>query len=129
MPFSESEEEYFETYELLIENDNISSDLKTYLKKRHLTRQKWVKAYMKTNFCCGTCTTSRIEAKHRIYKAYLNGNSRLCEIFLTFQKLEKQEVTKFEDEIIRLSKPTKTQLNKNDFIKTPVKWSICSRKN
>ena len=78
---------------------------------------------MKTNFCCGICTTSRIEAKHRIYKAYPNGNknSRFCEIFLTFQKLEKQEATKFEDEIIRLSKSTKTQLTKNDFIKTLAK--------
>ena len=37
--------------------------------------------------------------------------------FSHFKKLEQQEIIKFSDEVKRLTKPTKTQLNKNDFIK------------
>ena len=40
LPLSESEEEYSKNYELLIEDENISSELKSF-KKRHETRQKW----------------------------------------------------------------------------------------
>jgi len=54
---------------------------------------------MKETFCCGLCTSSRIESKHRIYKKYLNGSKRLCELFKVFKELEQQEVLKFCEEI------------------------------
>ena len=44
-------------------------------------------------------TSSRIESKHNIYKKYLNGNSRLCEIYSVFQELEQLEIKNYNDEI------------------------------
>lgn len=101
-----------------MENDDISEDLKTYLKERHKTRKQWVKCYMKSSFCCGTCTTSRIEAKHRVYKTYLNGNTRLCELFRTFQKLETQEVIQFKEEVQKIDQSKKKEFDKIDLMKS-----------
>ena len=81
----------------------INEALKTYLKERHKTKELWVKCYFKASFTCGMCTSSRIEAKHKIYKKYLNGDSRLCEVFHVFKLLEEIEIFKYQDEISKFN--------------------------
>jgi len=44
-------------------------------------------------------TSSRIESKHNIYQKYLNGNSRLSELYLTFQNLENIEIKNYSNDI------------------------------
>ena len=115
LPFSEKEDDYKKHYHKILTSNLVTNEFKKYLKKRNSLKHKWVKCYMKNLFTCGTCTTSRIESKHRIYKTFLNGNSRLCEIFLTFKKLESREIDKDKQEL--LTKPQNSKLNDHEFIK------------
>jgi len=70
MPYFESIEEYEETYREVIRSNHITKESISYLKKRDEYCDQWVKAYMKDSFTGGTCTTSRIESKHAIYKRF-----------------------------------------------------------
>ena len=72
---------------------------------------------MKKDFCCGTCTSSRIESKHSVYKRYMNTSIRLSELFSIFKNLEEQEYNCFKEEITRLSKSERINLRKSDLIK------------
>lgn len=62
-------------------------------------------------------TSSRIESKHRILKEYLNGNSRLGEIYSCFKELEKQEIHNFTNEIQRFNLKENDSLDQYDLIK------------
>ena len=68
IPYSEEIEDFEETFNFILENDLIGDDLKLYLEDKYELKKQWVKPYMKDNFCLGTCTSSRIESKHSIYK-------------------------------------------------------------
>ena len=72
---------------------------------------------MKKQFTCGMCTTSRIEAKHRVFKLYLNSSSKLCELFKVFKQLEAKEVYVFKDEVEKLTKKEDQQFEKSLLIK------------
>jgi len=76
-----------------------------------------VKCYFKDRFSCGTCTTSRIESKHRIYKKFLNSNSRLSEVFQTFKKLEEKSILQYKDEIKQLTLAESTKLSEYSLVK------------
>lgn len=117
LPLSEYEEHYLEDYNDLLKSKYINQDLKDYLRNRHETRERWVKCYFKDRFSCGTCTTSRIESKHRIYKKFLNSNSRLSEVFQTFKKLEEKSILQYKDEIKQLTLAESTKLSEYSLVK------------
>ena len=73
---------------------------------------------MKAIFTGGTCTTSRIEAKHRIYKTFLNSRSNLQKIFEVFIKLEKIEIKNYIEEIHAFKESEEEIFLKSDLIKT-----------
>jgi len=111
LPLSDYEEDYLEDFKYLMANQNISKELKDYLQERHKQKEVWVKCYFKNFFTCGTCTTSRIESKHRTYKIYLNGNSRLGEVFKTFTKLEENSILQYKNEIRPLTLAENSKLS------------------
>jgi len=94
-----------------LENSLLSQESVSYLEKKNEKSHLWVKAYMKVSFTGGTCTTSRIEAKHRIFKKFLNSGSSLQKIFETFAKLEKMRSTITLMKLKNSKKTNKTLLN------------------
>ena len=116
LPLTNDEEDFEKKFKIIIKSSLLTKDEKAYLKNRYNSRGKWVKAFMKEVFCCGMCTSSRIEAKHRVFKQFLNSSSRLSELYLTFKKLEDKEVTSFKDEIQKLKKKSIEALSNNDII-------------
>lgn len=72
---------------------------------------------MKVDFCAGTCTSSRIESKHKVYKAYMKSSTRLTQLLSIFQNLELQEYTKYKEEVEKISKDDQKALKKMDIIK------------
>lgn len=54
MPYCEDKDSYHEEYEQILANESLSKESKDYIKKRHVYREKWVKAYMKNLFTEGT---------------------------------------------------------------------------
>lgn len=117
LPFVEYRSDYEADWKLIQESEFVSEELSTFLEYRHQIREKWVKCFMKQYFTCGTCTSSRIESKHRVYKTYLNGNSRLCEVFQTFKELEENAVSNYADEIEKINKSQEDELRKHVLIK------------
>jgi len=117
LPYTNYQEQFLELYNEIINSELLSEELKKYLKSKYATKDSWVKAHMKSYFCCGNCTTSRIEAKHRTYKRYLNSTKRLIEIFQCFKELESKEIKKYKDEVVSFSKKEKKILDKSKIVK------------
>lgn len=117
LPYSEYKQDFNDSFDKIIKNDLLNEDQIQYLNSKYEERSKWVKAYMKEFFCAGSCTTSRIEAKHRTYKRFLNSSTRLTELFVVFKDLEDQEIKKFKDEIKQISKKDEKNLNQCEAIK------------
>lgn len=117
LPFLKYEEDFEEDYANILADDNITKELKNYLKEKVKQKELWVKAFIKTRFCAGMCTSSRIEAKHKVLKLFLNSSKRLSEIFDTFKALEYQEISKYFDEIIRINKGESQIITKYDLVK------------
>ena len=111
LPYCEYEDDYEKIYKEILLCDLVNSDSKAYIQKRHEYREKYVKCYMKTIFTGGTCTTSRIESKHSVYKAFLNSDSSLMQVFQVFVNLEKLEFEKYTEEITIMNE------KQNDFVK------------
>ena len=84
LPYSEYENGYLESYNKILVSDDINQNFKDYLKNKPKERNLWVKCYIKKKFTCEMVTSSRIES-NIIYKKYLNGNSRLSELYSIFQ--------------------------------------------
>jgi len=103
LPYAEKEEKYLACYNAVQNNSEVSQESKEYLKKRHETRTKWVKAYMKIFFTGGTCTNSRIEGKHSIYKKFLNSDSSLSKLYKTFKVLENVEIENYHEDIAKFT--------------------------
>jgi len=103
--------------EEILESELLDKESKNYLKKKYEEKKKWVRCYLKSQFCCGNCTTSRIESKHRQYKRFLNSSSRLSELFKVFQNIETEEMSKFTDEIAKITQKENNKLNKFEIIK------------
>jgi len=87
LPYQENCINFEKFYETIIEDEYLSENHVNYLEKKYAIKNSWAKAYMKDYFCCGSCTTSRIEAKHRVLKQYLNSSKRISEVFQVFQQL------------------------------------------
>jgi len=109
--------DFSDSFTKIIDSEYLNEDLVNYLKEKEKSKDVWVKAFMKKHFCCGFCTTSRIEAKHSIFKRYPNSNIRLSELLKVFKELEEKEILKFRDEIEKLSKKDKKDLEKCEVIK------------
>ena len=116
LPYSEYEQAYLDSYNKILESDDVSQNFKDYLKIKHKDKHLWVKCYMKRNFTCGMVTSSRIESKHNVYKKYLNGNSRLSELYAIFQELENLEVANYNNEIQKFTLKQNNDLNKYNLI-------------
>ena len=84
LPFANYKEDFEISIKKISKSKHINEDLKGYLEDKIKIKEYWVKASMKINFCCGMCTPSRIESKHRIYKSYMNSKTRLTELFYSF---------------------------------------------
>jgi len=117
LPFSEKKSSFESNYDFVIKNKNLTEDMKTYLRKKVESKEKWAKCYMKTYFCSGMCTSSRIEAKHRILKQFTNSSTQLTQIFQVIKSLEEKEIFAFKDEIKRLTNKENLKLEKTSLIK------------
>ena len=117
LPFIDCPKKFEDTIIAIRNNELLNEDLKEYLDLKYSQKYRWVKGYIKSHFCCGTCTSSRIESKHRVLKQNLNSSKRLAELFTIFQKLEQMEGSQFKDEFTRLSKAQTSQLEKSEIIK------------
>jgi len=116
LPLSENADDFDESFRYIMESDILSDEQIEYLKNKTKTKKFWVKAFMKTNLCCGTCTTSRIESKHRLLKRYLNAATQLPSLFQVWKQLEDNEITKYKDEIESFKKKEEEKLLKCELI-------------
>ena len=116
LPYSNYPQEFEEDISEIYQSKLISSELKKYLKDKAKEKQFWVKGFMKIKFCCGMCSTSRIESKHRTLKKFLNSGMRLIELFKIVKELEKKEVSRMENEIEKSGKIERKKKDKSDLI-------------
>jgi len=123
LPFCDYPEDFEETYKGIRNSSLISDELKDYLENKYQRRKIWVKGYLKNTFCCGVSTSSRIEAKHRTYKKYLDGTKRLCELFKIFKELERAEIHNFFEEVIKSKKGNNAIDKYEDFKQLKEKYS------
>jgi len=72
---------------------------------------------MKSYFCCGMCTSSRVESKHRLFKKNLKSSTHLTEFFKVLRELKEIEIFQFKDEVTKLNKRENKQLGKTSLIK------------
>lgn len=100
LPYSEYKEDFYDSFDEIYESTYISTELKVYLDERYNNRYKWVKAYMKSSFCCGICTTGRIESMHKVVKRYLCSSTSLCELYTHIKEIEDQQITSMQNEIL-----------------------------
>jgi len=117
LPYVEDEEDFEQRAEKILKSRLLTKDQKGYLEEKVKEKHTWVKAFMKRKFTCGMCSTTRIESKHRVFKLYLNSNSKLNEMFKIFKQLEAKEIFTFKDEIEKLSKKEEEKLEKCNLIK------------
>ena len=117
LPYIQDEEDFLQDSKTILKSKLITKEQKNYLKEKFKESHLWVKAFMKKLFTCGMCSTSRIEAKHRVFKLYLNSNSKLCQIFKIFKQLESKEIFVFQDEIQRLTKKENEQYDESNVVK------------
>jgi len=102
LPYCDYVDDYHAIYEETIKNKLLSEESISYLQKRNKYCDQWVKAFMNGHFTGGTCTTSRIEAKHRILKKFLN--SELQKVFEVFAELESIEIKNYIVEFASFTK-------------------------
>ena len=116
-PYSEDPEDFDYYSGKVLKSKYISKEQKDYLKEKLKTKKLWVKAFIKDQFACGMCSTSRVEGKHRIFKLYLNSSSRLTHLFKVFKDLEKNEICNYKDEIEKFNKKENDHLGKSSLVK------------
>ena len=68
LPLSQTSENFDDDLKFILKNKFLSKEHKDYLEEKAKRAEKWAKCFMKSYFCCGMCTSSRIEAKHRLLK-------------------------------------------------------------
>ena len=116
LPYSNSPLKFEEDMSEINDSTLISSELKKYLKDKLKEKEFWVKGFMKVKFCCGMCSTSRIESKHKTLKQFLNSGKRLTELFKVIKELEQKEISRMENEIEKFHKKERKKQEKNDII-------------
>ena len=117
MPYCEYSDDYYDVYNEILACPDVNEGSKKYIKNRHQYRHKWVKSYMKDRFTGGTCTNSRIESKHSVYKHFLNSDTSLMNLYTVFKTLEKQEIEKFKEEIQRFGLNDENSFKKYELLK------------
>lgn len=119
LPYNKYEDQYLKNYKIISKSKHLTREDQDYLEDRHDNRFSWVKCYVKKLFTCGMVSSSRIESKHRVYKRFLDSNTRLSELFSIFKELEEEEINNFKDEFEKsrnLSKENDEAMNKNPLI-------------
>jgi len=116
LPYSNYPQEFEEDISEIYDSNLISSELKKYLKDKSKEKELWVKGFMKAKFCCGMCSTSRIESKHQTLKQFLNSGKRLTELFQVIKESEKKEISRMENEVERSKKNERKRQDKSDVI-------------
>lgn len=117
MPYSNYKEEFEESLKEIKKSRSINNELKKYLDEKIKEKEFWVKAFMKKKFCYGMCTTSRIEAKHSVFKKFLNSGKRLTEVFQIIKELEEREITSHKNEIEKSNRLARKKEENSDLIK------------
>ena len=117
LPLSPNSEAFQDDLRFILKSKHLSKDQKTYLEKKSKSSEKWAKCFMKNYFCSGMCTSSRVEAKHRLYKKFFNSSTQLTEFFKVIQELEQKEISSFKDEVKRFSQKETKKLNGTSLIK------------
>jgi len=117
LPLCEDSEIFLENYNEIQTSELLSSELKLYLENKFNEKTRWVKAYMKSHFCAGMCTTSRIESKHGVFKRFLKSSTSLCELFNVIRTIERQEISAFTNEIDKINKKSSSNLENSNLIK------------
>lgn len=116
LSYSNYPEEFENSMLTIMKSKLITKELKKYLNDKAKEKEVWVKGYLKAYFCCGLCTTSRIESKHSVLKQYLNSGRRLSELFQVMKQLEDKEVNKLKNEIESKHKKERTKIGNSDLI-------------
>jgi len=116
LPFSNDPEEFETSFAKILGQNQLQSDMKIYLLNKAKEKEFWVKGFMKKKFCCGMCSSSRIESKHRVLKQYLNSSKRLTELFQVLKNLEAIEISRMENKIEKSRKNERKKKEKMDII-------------
>ena len=116
LPYCEYNDAFLENQTKILKSKVLSENFIDYFKEVIKSKKLWVKSYVKSYFTCGTVTSSRIESKHRVLKEYLNGNSRLGEVYACFKELEESEIKTFLEEEDKISRRQSASLDKHDLI-------------
>jgi len=117
LPLADYPGKFEEDLEFILQSEFLKVEEKKYLETKSLFKEKWVKGYMKTDFCSGMFTSSRIEAMHRVMKRFLRSSTQLTELFQVFKELEEKEIYKFKDEIQRYQKKENKKLEESELFK------------
>lgn len=120
LPYCKYEEHYIKNYNIILNSKDITNEDKEYLEGKNEEKIAWSKCYVKKSFTCGMISSSRIECKHKVYKRFLDSDTRLSKLFLVFQTLEEEEINNFNDEFERTESFNKDQdsaLNQDNLIK------------
>ena len=104
LPFITCRKKFDETLKNIFDSENLTETEKDYLNAKLEGKDRWAKSYIKSEFCGGICTTSRVEGLHAVLKKYLNSNSSLIKVFQSFRLLESLQLEKFQEEFQRHSK-------------------------
>jgi len=104
LPFVSSKKKFKESLNKIYASEDITESELNYLEAKLATKDKWAKCLVKSSFCGGVCTTSRIEGLHGVLKKHLNSNSSLRKVFSCFRQIEKTQLEKFTEEYNRHKK-------------------------
>lgn len=117
LPYLRYEQDYHMSYDEIIQNEALDKKFIDYFKDINQSKELWVKCFIKKHFTCGMVTSSRVESKHRVLKEYLNGASRLGDVYACFKLLENQEKEVLKNEIQKFSRKENENLDQYDLIK------------
>jgi len=104
LPFITCQEKFKKKLSEILDSKEITETEKNYLEEKLKMKERWAKSFVKSRFCGGVCTTSRIEGLHGVLRRYLNSNSSLQKVFNCFRQIEAIQVQKHEQEYKRHSK-------------------------
>lgn len=117
LPYADYPDDFEDSFREIKKSRSINIELKNYLDEKAKDKELWVKAFMKKKFCCGMCTTSRIEAKHSVLKKFLNSGKRLTEVFKVIKELEEREIASYKNELDKSNKNARKKEETSDLIK------------
>lgn len=117
LPFSDYPIDFKTDLNFILKQKSITIEHKKFFRTKAENKEKWVKGFMKSDFCCGMCTSSRIESKHRVFKKFLRSSTPLTKFFEVCKEIEEKEIYTFQDEIQKCKVRTNNKLEKSKLIK------------